>query len=72
MNSNKNEPELIVRTESCVVWKLDDTDGEPVYHIDLGQCIVRYFSEEWAEFREFAALEFDDSKTDENGVFAQT
>ncbi len=72
MTSKQNSTEIIVRSEDYLVLRANDAEGEPVYHIDLGQCIIRYFEEEWLEFKEFASLEFDDSKTDENGIFAET
>lgn len=72
MDSKQNATEVIAGTDNFLVMRTIDVDGEPIYHIDLGACIVRYFEEEWEEFKAFAALEFDDSKTDEHGIFAET
>jgi predicted PurR-regulated permease PerM len=44
----------LAETEHYVVWKAEEPDGEPTYHLELGALTAHFFAEEWEEFVELA------------------
>lgn len=73
MNKPMNgEPEILAQTENFMIWTVDDTDGEPLYHLDINNLVVRFFAEEWDEFKKFAAMFAANPKADEDGRIAET
>ena len=55
MMPSNSEPEAIAQTENFVIWMVQDADGEPLYHLDINNLVIRFFTEEWDEFKTFAA-----------------
>jgi hypothetical protein len=41
---------VLAETENFTVWRADDPDGEPTYHVELGTNTLHLFQEEWEEF----------------------
>ena len=37
-------------TDSYMIWKADEPDGETTYHIELNSVTIHFFEEEWDEF----------------------
>jgi hypothetical protein len=58
MSDDHREPktETLAETESYVVWKAEEPDGEITYHVELNNVTVHFFREEWEEFLELARL----------------
>lgn len=54
MPKNNAEPktETLAETESYLVWKAEEPDGETTYHLELNNVTVHFFKEEWDEFLE--------------------
>ena len=52
MNQNIPEPKTstLAETESYMIWKADEPDGETTYHLDLNNVTMHFFQEEWDEF----------------------
>jgi len=42
----------LAESNSFLIWKADEPDGEATYHLELGQVTVHFFEEEWQEFLE--------------------
>ncbi len=42
----------LAESDSYIIWKADEPDGETTYHIELGSVTVHFFQEEWEEFAE--------------------
>lgn len=72
MMPSNSEPEVIAQTENFVIWTVQDADGEPLYHLDINNLVVRFFTEEWEEFKTFAAKFAKNPKADADGVIAET
>ena len=72
MMPSNSEPEAIAQTENFVIWMVQDADGEPLYHLDINNLVVRFFTEEWDEFKTFAAKFAKNPKADADGVIAET
>ncbi len=45
-----DEIELLAETDNYAVYRANDSEGEPVYHVDLGTVTLNLYSEEWTEF----------------------
>ena len=54
MPKNELEPkvETLAETESYMVWKAVEPDGETTYNLQLNNVTVNFFKEEWDEFLE--------------------
>jgi hypothetical protein len=54
MPKTDNEPktETLAETESYLVWKAEEPDGETTYHLELNNVTMHFFKEEWTEFLE--------------------
>jgi hypothetical protein len=52
MPKNDVEPkvETLAETDSFVVWKAEEPDGETTYNLQLNNVTVNFFKEEWDEF----------------------
>ena len=44
--------ETLTETESYMVWKAEEPDGETTYHLELNNVTMHFFQEEWDEFLE--------------------
>ena len=53
MAQMESKSELITSTEQFDAVKIYDSDGEPIYNLNLGKFTVNFFTEEWDEFLEF-------------------
>ncbi|MBN1267815.1 MAG: hypothetical protein JXA25_20155 [Anaerolineales bacterium] len=42
----------LAESNNFLIWKAEEPDGEPTYHLELGQVTVHFFEEEWKEFLE--------------------
>jgi hypothetical protein len=40
----------ICETENYIAWLSDEPDGERIYHLELNNATIHFFSEEWQEF----------------------
>ena len=49
-----NPPEPITttlaETDSYLIWKAEEPDGETTYHVELNNVTLHFFEEEWQEF----------------------
>lgn len=54
MSNNSPEPktEVIAETSNYIAWRADDPDGETIYHLELNNVTLHFFTEEWEEFLE--------------------
>ncbi len=54
MQKDEMEPkiETLAETDSYVVWKAEEPDGETTYNLQLNNVTVNFFKEEWDEFLE--------------------
>ncbi len=54
MANNPLDPktDTLAETESYMVWKADEPDGETTYHVELNNVTLHFFTEEWEEFLE--------------------
>ncbi len=50
------ETETICETDSFIIWKAEEPDGETTYHLELNNLTVHFFEEEWKEFLKLANL----------------
>lgn len=52
MSQNTDQPEtsVVAETESYLVWRAEEPDGETTYHLELNNVTVHFFEEEWQEF----------------------
>jgi hypothetical protein len=52
MTDKSMEPktDTIAETESYLVWRASEPDGETTYHLELNNVTVHFFQEEWDEF----------------------
>lgn len=50
-----DEIELLAETENYAVYRAADSEGEAVYHIDLGTVTLNLYAEEWNEFTTLVA-----------------
>lgn len=42
--------ELIAETDTYLVWRAEEPDGEVTYHLQLNTVTIHFFQEEWDEF----------------------
>ena len=40
----------LAETDSYLVWKAEEPDGETTYHVELNNVTLHFFEEEWQEF----------------------
>jgi hypothetical protein len=43
--------ETLAETDSYLIWKADEPDGETTYHLELNNLTLHFFEEEWEEFK---------------------
>ena len=48
--------ETLAETDNYLCWKAEEPDGETTYHLELNNVTLHFFSEEWNEFLDLAAL----------------
>lgn len=51
-NPDDLETTVLAETKDFSVWRADEPDGEPTWHLELGQVTLHFFEEEWNELRE--------------------
>ena len=44
--------EVIAETSNYIVWKGEDPDGEVSYHVEIGNAMLTFYTEEWIELLE--------------------
>ena len=54
-NENDNELAIVSETENYAVLLGQDTDGQPVYSIELGSVTLHLFQDEWEELIELVS-----------------
>jgi hypothetical protein len=42
--------DILAETEDFSVWRMQDPDGEMIYHVEFGPLTVHLFPEEWDQF----------------------
>ncbi len=40
----------LAETDSYLIWKAEEPDGETTYHVELNNVTLHFFEEEWQEF----------------------
>ena len=55
MSEETPEIGVLAESESFTIWRADDPDGEPTYHVEMGTCTLHLFQEEWGEFAKLVA-----------------
>lgn len=48
-NSIDQQFDVIAETEHCIVWKGEEADGEVSYHIEIGNTMLTFYTEDWIE-----------------------
>lgn len=48
------EIEILAETEDFSVWRIQDSDGEMSYHVELGSVTFHFYREDWEQFLELA------------------
>lgn len=41
--------EVIAETSNFLAWKGEDVDGEVCYHLEIGNTMLTFYTEEWIE-----------------------
>ena len=41
--------EVIAETTNLLAWKGEDADGEVCYHLEIGNTMLTFYTEEWIE-----------------------
>jgi len=41
--------EVIAETANFLAWKGEDVDGEICYHLEIGNTMLTFYTEEWIE-----------------------
>ena len=47
--------EILAETDDFSVWRMEDPDGEMLYHVEFGPVTVHLFHEDWVQFVELAS-----------------
>lgn len=47
--------EILAETEDFSAWRMEDPDGEMLYHVEFGPVTVHLFHEDWVQFVELAS-----------------
>lgn len=42
--------DTLAETENYLVYTAEEPDGEPTWHVELGNVTLHFFREEWTEF----------------------
>jgi hypothetical protein len=53
---NETITEMIAETDSYLVWRAEEPDGEVTYHLQLNNVTIHFFQEEWDEFIALARI----------------
>ena len=53
-NGKETQTQTLAETDTYMVWKAEEPDGETTYHIELNNVTLHFFEEEWEEFIELA------------------
>ncbi|MFL7869804.1 MAG: hypothetical protein AB8I58_13305 [Anaerolineales bacterium] len=49
-NGKETQTQTLAETDTYMVWKAEEPDGETTYHIELNSVTLHFFQEEWEEF----------------------
>ena len=49
VNPTDQEFDVIAETEHCIIWKGEEVDGEVSYHIEVGNTMLTFYTEDWIE-----------------------
>jgi len=49
-DSLEPKTEIIGETDNYISWKSKEPDGEVLYHIEVNNVTLHFFTEEWQEF----------------------
>lgn len=55
-DENETLTEMIAETDSYLVWRAEEPDGEVTYHLQLNNVTIHFFQEEWDEFITLAQI----------------
>lgn len=55
-DENETLTEMIAETDSYLVWRAEEPDGEVTYHLQLNNVTIHFFQEEWDEFIALARI----------------
>jgi hypothetical protein len=55
-DENETLTEMIAETDSYLVWRAEEPDGEVTYHLQLNNVTIHFFQEEWDEFIALAQI----------------
>ena len=55
-DENETLTEMIAETDSYLVWRAEESDGEVTYHLQLNNVTIHFFQEEWDEFIALARI----------------
>lgn len=54
--------EVIAETSNYLVWKGEDVDSEVCYHLEVGNAMLTFFTEEWIEMLDLLKQVMKDSE----------
>lgn len=54
--------EVIAETTNYLVWKGEDVDGEVCYHLEVGNAMLTFYTEEWIEMIDLLKQVMKDSE----------
>jgi len=54
--------EVIAETPNYLVWRGEDVDGEVCYHLEVGNAMLTFYTEEWIEMIDLLKQVMKDSE----------
>jgi hypothetical protein len=54
--------EVIAETSNYLVWKGEDIDSEVCYHLEVGNAMLTFYTEEWIEMLDLLKQILKDSE----------
>ena len=54
--------EVIAETSNYLVWKGEDVDSEVCYHLEVGNAMLTFYTEEWIEMLDLLKQVLKDSE----------
>lgn len=51
----EREVEILAETQDFSVWRMEEPDGELVYHLEFGNLTVHFLHEDWEQFLELVS-----------------
>jgi len=49
VNPIEQKFDVIAETDHCIVWKGEEADSEVSYHIEVGNTMLTFYTEDWIE-----------------------